>query len=81
MSNPVDPFWGADVDDDDDDFDDDDNSSVPSTSSVGSEDQEDQEDLPQRQSSSTGKEILAIAIPALAGLAIDPLMVRTYGEN
>jgi hypothetical protein len=49
----------------------DDNSSVPSTSS---ESENDQEDLPQSQS--TGKEILAIAIPALAGLAIDPLMVR-----
>jgi hypothetical protein len=84
-SNDVDPFWGADVvvDDDSDDangFDDDDDDD---TSSV--EGSEDQDGLPQRQSSSsssssTGKEILAIAIPALAGLAIDPLMVRTYSE-
>ena len=38
------------------------------------DDSDNQEDLAQSQS--TGQAILAIAIPALGALAIDPLMVR-----
>jgi len=55
----VDVFWGEDAASDDDD---DDSASSSSNNTTNSENQ------------STGQEILAIAIPALAGLAIDPLM-------
>ena len=58
------PFWGEDAIDDDDE--DDESSNDSSASNSG--------DLAQRQT--TGEAILSIAIPALAGLAIDPLMVR-----
>lgn len=56
------PFWGEDADDDGDN----------SSTSSGVNDSEDQESLAQSQS--TGEAILAIAIPALAALSIDPLM-------
>ncbi len=61
LSN-IDPFWGEDAASDDDD--DDDSASSSSNDSTHFENQ------------NTGQAILAIAIPALAGLAIDPLMVR-----
>ncbi len=60
-SSNVSSFWGEDAVSDDDD------------SSASSESDN---DLEETESQSTGQAILAIAIPALAGLAIDPLMVR-----
>ena len=60
-SSNVSSFWGDDAVSDHDD------SSASSQST---------NDLENVESQSTGQAILAIAIPALAGLAIDPLMVR-----
>ena len=60
-SSNVSSFWGDDAVSDDDD------SSASSQSTDA---------LENTESQSTGQAILAIAIPALAGLAIDPLMVR-----
>ena len=56
----VSSFWGGDAVSDEDD------------SSASAESMNDLEII---ESQSTGKAIMAIAIPALAGLAIDPLMV------
>lgn len=60
-SSNVSSFWGEDADSEDDD---------------SSASHESTNDLGVIESQSTGKAIMAIAIPALAGLAIDPLMVR-----
>jgi len=69
-SNTDTSFWGDEADDvDDDEEDGEDDSSASSA-------MEDYSDVDFSQSQSTGQEILSIAIPALAGLAIDPLMVR-----